>query len=240
MRAKTRTMKHGWRAVGVSALMSLAGLMGYGCAEEETGLYILGVARPEPPDCSVRASADGQIYLAGALDVGGIALPGGDVVSKPTSYEASLIVGSQLTPRGDKQNVRTETMVTTIEGTEVRLLRDDGSVFSEYTVPAGGVIAPDDGADPGLGIVFVELIPGQVGAALAEELSERQSRTVIARAKVFGTTLGGIEVESAEFVYVITVCKGCLDNVEPACFEDDPPAVCNDWQDEPTCLPVLP
>jgi hypothetical protein len=35
-------------------------------------------------------------------------------------------------------------------------------------------------------------------------------RTRIAQVRVFGETLGGLEVESADITYVIRVCEGCL------------------------------
>jgi hypothetical protein len=126
-------------------------------------------------------------------------------------YVATLLVGSQLTPRGDKENLRTETMVTTITGAEVQLFLDTGELDTEFTVPASGVISPDSSADPGFGIINATLIPQATGSALAASIGNRgEIRTRVAQVKVFGETIGGLEVESADLRYVIRVCEGCL------------------------------
>jgi hypothetical protein len=146
------------------------------------------------------AESNTTLLLSGYLDVG-----------LSPEYVATLLVGNQLTPRGDKENLRTETMVTTITGAEVHLFDDVGTPVTEFTVPASGTISPDASEDPGFGIVSVTLIPPAVGAELAAGLDSRGIvRTRIAQVRVFGETLGGLEVESADMMYTIRVCEGCL------------------------------
>jgi hypothetical protein len=186
------------RAAGGAALLCALGV-GSACTDEETGFFIQGNVRIEAPECVARAEGTTTLLGSGTLDVG-----------LRRDYDASLLVGNQLTPRGDKENLRTETMITTITGGEVQLYDDVGGLLIEFTVPASGTIAPDSAEDPGFGIINVTLIPAQVGNDLNQELSRGDVQTVVAQVRVFGETLGGLEVESADITYVIRVCEGCL------------------------------
>jgi hypothetical protein len=189
--------------MGGLALVAALGVQG--CTEEETGLYIDGVMAVIAPQCTVRADPGGTQLLGGTLDI-----------SVRPSYEATLLVGNQFTPRGDKQNLRAETMVVTVTGAVVRLFDAVGTAVSEFSVPASGVIQPDEGAEPGFGNVNVTLIPGAEVERLLDPSNDElpagseNSITRIAHVSVFGATIGGNEVESAEFTYVIDVCRGCL------------------------------
>jgi hypothetical protein len=215
-------------AVAGSALGGLSA-----CTDEETGFVILGNVAHIAPACAARADANVPMHLSGVLDVG-----------LRFSYQASLLVGNQLTPRGDKENLRTETQITTITGAEVQLYRDDGSLEREFTVPATGVIVPEDSDDPGFGIVSATLIPSVAGAALAADLEDGRDeiRTRVAEVRVFGKTIGGNEVESSPFTYVIFVCEGCLVKFETSSldgmgvcrlgFDEDPQEPCFFGQDD--------
>lgn len=174
------------------------------CSDEQTGFVVLGNVATNAPACIAQADGNTQTYLSGLLDVG-----------LRLDYKAILLVGNQLTPRGDKTNLRTETQITTITGAEVALFLEDGSLDREFTVPASGVIAPDQAEQPGFGVVGVTLIPAEAGLELADQLSDRgQRRTRVVEVRVFGTTIGGNDVESSPFSYVIEVCEGCLVNFE--------------------------
>src|SRR4051794_33187196 len=96
------------RALGGLGLALLCA--GSACSNEETGLYIQGNVVLTAPDCTARPESAATLIGVGLLDV-----------AQKLDYEASLLVASQLTPRGDKTNLRTETMVTNIEGAEVHL-----------------------------------------------------------------------------------------------------------------------
>jgi hypothetical protein len=192
------------RSLGGSLFLVALAVNG-GCTDEETGLFIQGNIAREAPECIAEPEPDGLFIGVGYLDVG-----------LKLAYEATLLVGNQLTPRGDKPSLRTETMITVIEGAEVRLFDDTGGGVAEFTVPASGVIGPDSSEDPGFGIINATLIPQTVGSGLAEELSNRgEVRTRVAEVRVFGQTIGGVDVESAAIRYVIRVCEGCLVSFPP-------------------------
>lgn len=192
MRDLFRTVRVGCRGL----LLAWAGL---GCTDEESGLFIQGNVALTPPTCEARAEASTSLLLAGVLDVG-----------LKLDYDATLLVGSQLTPRADKENLRTETMVTVIHGAEVHLFNDTGEQVTAFTVPASGVIRPDPSDDAGFGIINATLIPQTTGQALAEQLTRGRVITQVAEVTVFGKTVGGLEVQSAALRYVIKVCLGCL------------------------------
>jgi hypothetical protein len=193
--------RSGRRSGGWGALF--VGVAAIGCTEERTSFFIEANIKIDPPECIARAESSATRLLGGFLDVG-----------LAREYEATLLVGSQLAPRGDKTNLRSETMITTITGAEVHLYTDVGApdpYAPEFTVPATGVILPSGSADPGYGIVIATLIPQASVVGLADEIVSTQERhTRVAVVSVFGTTIGGLDIESAEFTYVITVCEGCL------------------------------
>lgn len=197
-------MKHLYRRGGAAAALAGALLAAWGCTEEQTGLYIEGAIALEAPECLARAEGNTTLLLSGYLDV-----------SLKRDYDAVLLVGSQMTPRGDKENLRTETMTVTLTGAEVRLLNGVGEQQMEFTVPASGTITPDGGEEAGFGVVSVTLIPPEHGVALFDTLDVGQTQTRVAQVRVFGETIGGLAVESAEMSYVIRVCKGCLVNFPP-------------------------
>ncbi|HKO89851.1 MAG TPA: hypothetical protein VJU61_01790 [Polyangiaceae bacterium] len=196
-----------------------------GCTEEETGLFIQGNVLRDAPECIAEAEAGTTLIGVGYLDVG-----------LKLDYEASLLVGNQLTPRGDKQSLRTETMVTVVEGAEVRLYDDTGAEITEFTVPASGTIRPDSSEDPGFGIINATLIPQSEGNRLANELGTRgEVRTRVAEVRVFGQTIGGVEVESAAIRYVIRVCEGCLVGFPPTALQGSTCARGGDQEPEVPC-----
>ena len=57
----------------------------------------------------------------------------------------------------------------------------------------------------------------------------------MAEVKVFGQTVGGLEVESSALRYVIRVCKGCLVDFPPAALSAT--GQCNRQQDQNPQLP---
>jgi len=195
-------------SVGAALVVGALGPL-MACSNKETGLCIGGNVKREAPQGAAGADANRAVIGEGALDV-----------ALRLDYSASLLVGSQLTPRGDKANLRTETAITTIKGAEVQLYTDTGGLDTEFTVPASGVISPSNSTDPGFGIIDATLIPAERGVALAGELTSRNEvRTRVAQVKVFGETIGGVEVESAEMTYVIRVCEGCLIDFPPAALQ---------------------
>lgn len=213
------------RALGCPMALALV-LAGAGCTDDESGLFIQGNMVLTPPTCEVRAETSSPLLISGVLDVG-----------LKLDYEATLLVGSQLTPRTDKQNLRTETMIAVVTGAEVHLFTDTGAEETAFTVPASGVIRPDSSDDPGFGVISATLIPQATGLELSGDMQRGDVRTRVAEVKVFGQTVGGLDVESAALRYVIRVCKGCLVDFPPAALNAT--GQCTQQKDQNPQLPCL-
>jgi hypothetical protein len=206
-------MKLVLRRAGEGAMLFgavLLATMSAGCTEEQTAFFIRGNIKIEAPGCIARPEGNTTLLSTGTLDVG-----------LRLEYNASLLVGSQLAPRGDKTNLRTETMVATMTGAEIYLRNDVGELASPpFTVPATGVITPDSADGAGFGIVTTTLIPATFGLALrgidgdvdpiVRPIGFEERRTFVAEIIVYGRTIGGLDVESSPLTYVLEACKGCV------------------------------
>ena len=186
--------------IGFVSVGAASGAFTTGCADNDSSLFIEGVLAMEAPQCSVQANPSSTMLGIGVLDV---------VFS--SEYIAPLLVGNQLTPRGRKQQLRVETARITLRGAEVHVEDALGNELTAFTVPGTGFVHPDSSEDPGYGVFFATLIPGQLGAQMAGGglSAAGTSRTLVANVRVFGDTLGGEEIESSELGFPIRVCNGC-------------------------------
>lgn len=173
-------------------------------------MYVEGVLALNPPDCEVNADPGAPQLLRGTLDVAFL-----------QTYQATVLVANQLTPRGVKKQLRTETQGVELEGAEVTVTDARGAVLDEFTVPAGGFVSTNSSESAGYGIALVTLIPPGLGGRLRDGLPGRNSsQTVIAQIRVFGTTLGGTEITSGPYTFPIDVCNGCLVDFPLEAVED--------------------
>jgi hypothetical protein len=182
-----------------------------GCVDDDSSLYVEAVLALTPPNCELQADPSAPQLLRGTLDVAFL-----------RSYQGAVLVGNQLTPRGIKNQLRTETQGVELRGAEVRLTNAAGAVLEEFSVPAGGFVHSNSSESPGYGMALVTMIPTGRGQAFLSELNnDRNSvRTVVAAIRVFGTTLGGTELTSGEFTFPIDVCFGCLVDYPLEAVED--------------------
>lgn len=183
-----------------------------GCVDNDSSLYVEGVLAIAPPNCELQADPSAPQLLRGTLDVAFL-----------RSYQGAVLVANQLTPRGIKNQLRTETQGVELQGAEVRLTDAQGRQLDEFSVPAGGFVHVNSGDSPGYGLAFVTMVPPAQGERFYDELQAAgrgAARTVVAAVRVFGTTLGGTEITSGEFTFVIDVCYGCLINFPLEAVED--------------------
>lgn len=169
------------------------------CAENDVSLFVAGVVRAEAPECVYKADPSSDLLLAGVMDVG-----------FTRSYTAVVLVANQLSPRGNKQQLRSETMGFQVRGGEVRLTDSTGTLIQEFSTPSSGHSSPSNSNTPGYGISRMTLIPADVGQNLAQRIQPGSSRTVIAEIRVFGDTAGGSEITSGSQSFSIQVCHNCL------------------------------
>jgi hypothetical protein len=192
-------------AIGVAAAFAS---LTPSCADNNQTLFIRQIQALQAPACTVTGDVAAFTTPTGFLDVG-----------VASSYVVYPLVGNQLLAKGDARQSKAETNRVQIEGAEIELVEPSGASLggigglpNPYTVIASGTIDPTSSADATYNFTAVELMPPVFVQAYRRTLAAAgigASRTIHARIKVFGKTLGGTEVETGIFTYPINVCYGC-------------------------------
>jgi hypothetical protein len=203
-----------------SALFSAAAVCGLfvaSCAHDDSSIFIRNVLAPPTSTngtCSYTSDPTQPALLQAVMDV-----------AFRRTYTAVVLVGNQLIARQDHDQIRTETSRVAIRGASVTVVdAQSGGTLASFTSLATGFIDPSQGAQPGFGSVEVTAINEAAGQAIGAVAGS--GKKVISRFKVFGQTLGGVDVESNEFQMPIDVCNGCLvtfppDSVDKALAESE-------------------
>jgi hypothetical protein len=175
------------------------------CAENDRTIFVRHVMAPpqnrQGGTCVYTQDENQPFLTEGTLDA---------AVSK--NYVATLLVGSQLMPRGDQTNTRAESNRTHLNGAIVKVTDAAGNVINEFTSLGSGFVNPGQSANASFGLIGVRLLDAQTVNEIEKRLGVTRTdpKLVIANVKVFGKTLGGVDVESGEFQFPIRVCQGCL------------------------------
>jgi hypothetical protein len=203
------------RLVLVGAPLALLAACSTGCVDNNTTIFIRQVqALDVDNSCSVTNDPGATTLLGGVLDT---ALAG--------RYDAALLIGNQLVARGNPDTMRTETARVQLYEADTEVFDSSGGTISSFTMPVSGFIDAPSGNDPAYGVAYTTLIePGTAASLTAVE------ETVVARIKVYGITLGDIEVETGYWDFPIQVCNGCIACICPASPEDDIVETCNAGQ----------
>jgi len=116
-------------------VMAAGSIVAPACADNESSLFVRLVQAPDEMCQYPTPGSDVQFFPRGTMDV------------RVTSiYTAALIVGNQVVPRGDAEQIRTETSriqlyaadVNILDAGESTVLRADGSE-SAFEVPISGL-----------------------------------------------------------------------------------------------------
>jgi hypothetical protein len=180
------------KTMAAGLLLVGAGLLGSSCVDNRSSVFIYGVMNINSSQCLAQPDATAVLQPSGTLDR-----------YFADGYQAALLVGSHLTQRGSRQQLRTETSRLEITRAKMTLYGTNNSVVS-FETPATGLINPSDGTDAGLAAVFIRMVRAE------DMMNLGPDGQIIARIKIEGTTLGGQDLESGDFDYPITVCTGCL------------------------------
>jgi hypothetical protein len=202
-------------------IATVATLSAAGCSTDNSTLFITGVLYTKAPACVVTADPGGVYLGSGVLDV-----------AFATNYKAWVLVGNQYTPRGSKDNLRTETTGVNLRGAEISLTTSEGNPIAcgktpgcdKFSVFGSGFAHSAKGTDPGWGLFAADLIPDSVGEGLKASIGQNRSKTmsIVANIKVFGDTLGNQEITSGQLSFPINVCYGCLIQYPLASVVPDP------------------
>lgn len=185
-----------------------------GCADNRSTLYVVGVlAKSE--DCTVTFDP-GQPRIGRGLMDTFVALGG---------YAPPLLIGNQMVPQGNNDQLRTETSRVDLRGAEVRLSAVGGAELANFSTTASGSINPAPSTAPGFYGTTVMMVPPGLNPPDGE---------YIASVRVFGVTLGGQDVETGEFLFPIQVCSGCSLMGDCSPTTEEPVGACRPGQDGPT------
>jgi hypothetical protein len=177
-------------AVGLAGLGALAVSS---CATNDSMMFIVGVIALRAGECVAKPDGDAPLLAKGTMDR-----------LFASEYRAALLIGNQVTQRGSREQLRTETSRIVLKGAEVNLEDLVGTELAPaFSSTATGFVDAASGTDPARAVMFATLIPGSIATTLPRG-------TVLAKVRVFGDTLGGQEVESAELAFPIEICDGCL------------------------------
>lgn len=198
--------------VSLLAAGSVVGAALPACATNDQTIFIRGALAPS-------ANRQGGLCVWTNDPQQTVLFRAGFDVGLSDSYFAILLVGNQLIARGDPQNNRAESNRAHINGGVVRVTEAGGAPIDPthpdgFTSLATGFNDPQTNNAPGYSVVGLVAVDKPTRDILAAQLPTRQSsKTVLINVKVFGTTLGGVDLESGEYQFPMQVCNGCLVNL---------------------------
>lgn len=211
-----------WMRTLVGCLSASAiGVLSSACAHNDSTLFIQEVMAPPATKqggaCTYLPSATAPFLSEGTFDIG-IA----------STYSAVLQLGNQMVQRGPagpgSDPVHTETSRIVINGAEVSVADASGNQIGNFTSVATAFVDVGNAGTSGLGAVGITAIDAKTASSLCGLFSTGDVATVastrhqlVLTIKAFGKTLGGTDVESQEFTYPVTVCKGCLVDRSQGC-----------------------
>lgn len=136
------------------------------------------------------------------------------------NYSVWFEVWSYLIERGDIEKPRAETNLVKLERAEVQVMTADGAeIIPRFSDSITGTVLPGKADEPGKTVVLIDIIPAQeqVLAAIDRFIDQK----IVANIKVFGTTSGDVDVESAEFQFPIVICDTCFTVLVNSCVFTD-------------------
>lgn len=217
------------------------------CTDEDGMIFIRNnLAPPETRTngCTYQPDPQALTRSGGSMDV-----------AQTSTYAMNLIVGNQLIARGDSTSPRPETNRVHFEGAVVRITDTNQNTINEFTSLTTGFAEASTSNTPGYGLAQFSAMDAETVRRIG--LSKRgDAKLVLAHIKIFGKTLGGVDVESAEWTYPIQLGYGnlitylndtsaptpnCLGTppttppVKPCSYGQDELTLCTDCAGNPAC-----
>lgn len=184
------------------------------CADNDQSIFVRSVLAPpqnrQNGGCTYTADPTAATISEGTLDI-----------ALRRQYDPMLLAASQMIQRGDPNNTRAESNRVHINGATVRVTDANGGEIAEFSTLGSGNLEPQLNNTPGFGVVSITAIDQPTAAKIAPLIGRPvfDYKQVVANIKLFGKTLGGVDLESGEFQFPIKVCNGCLVSFAGA---DDP------------------
>jgi hypothetical protein len=204
-------MKRVWgHMLAAATLLSGSAVVFSGCVHDDSTLFIRNVIAPPAGG----ATSGACLYPADPTQPG---LSSGVLDSAlHSTYDAFFLVGNQMVPEVNQDQLQTETSIITLQGAVVRITDAQGGALRDYTTLTSQSISPSSGSTPGYSSVGLTIVDFDTVTSATIEPDLRThplgsaSTRVVTYVKFFGVTLGGKSVESDEFVFPVDICYGCL------------------------------
>jgi len=188
------------QSLSLVAIVMVGSVLTPACADDDGSIFVHSALAPPTSrtgsTCQYTADPTQASLSQGSLDV-----------AIRESYSAQLLVGNQMIQRGDPTAPRAESNRVHLNGAIVRVTDGNGGDITSFTSVASGFVDAASGNQPSYGIAGVTALDATTVSNL--RVGTGATRLVIANMKVFGKTIGGVDVESAEFSFPIRVCNGC-------------------------------
>lgn len=190
------------QSLSLVALVLLGSVITPACVEDDGSIFVHHALAPpvtRQGGCLYTPDPTTAALSQGLLDTG-----------VRQTYELNLLVANQLIQRGDSLAPRAEANRIHIDGAVVRVTDANGGAISEFTSVTSGFVDAASGNSPGYGIAQVTALDASTVAKLKVIAPDSKPVLVLANVKVFGKTIGGKDVETAEWSFPIRACYGCL------------------------------
>jgi hypothetical protein len=183
------------------------------CVENRSSIEILSRAAPSDPKTCKFAAGGESLLGPGVLDVGFDAL----------TYGLAVYVTNNLAdPHATTPESTTASKAWTAVSAKVRLnpkeYVDQFGASPPLLAITDENVIPLDGATTAVGgsnVQLVDAVSQPLGAMLAAALGADAPRSVILGITLQGHTADGARLDSGEWYFPLTVCRGCL--VAPTC-----------------------
>lgn len=201
-------MKRVWGHVlaGVTLLAGGVALMASCSKHDDSSLFVDGVlSQPlvnPGQQCLFTDDPTQPVISSGVLDIG-----------LRTEYDAEFLLGNQLVPQVNSQQLQTETDIIDVQGAVVTIDDSAGNQLAQFTRLSATVVYPSSGGVPGYAPLSLTIVDqGTISAdtALQANVTSGGITRLVTWSKFFGYTSGGDYVESDNFEFAVDVCYGCL------------------------------
>jgi len=184
--------------------------------------------------CMISASEDDPFVAAGTIDTAsaqaGVGYMMTPLVANTTSTDRATDLQRTIIVQGADVDLSFPSG-TLFDATELQQLRDDA--LTRFRVRFSGSVKPNGGTAS----FGFELVPSPLLTRIDAKLTGGNDRALVLGQVVIFGEMGGGRIESQEFIYPVTVCRGCLVNDVGACaaipggFDAREGSPCNPYQD---------
>jgi hypothetical protein len=186
------------------ALLGGAGMIIAACSHDNSSIFVQDVLAPQLVTtgnlCTFTAQTTQPVLSSGVLDLAFL-----------SEYNPTYLVGNQLVPEVNSQQLMTETDVVNISSATVIIQDTTGKQLATFTRETASTIYPSSGGVPSYAPITVTTIDSTTvqtyAAALAAKGGTVRFETLVS---FNGQTLGGDNVTTGYFAFPVDICEGCL------------------------------